>query len=181
MKTLKEENGTLMIEAALAMICCMIVLMLVMSLGFLVYQRSLMVIVANQVSEEISATYKLKDCSDASSVTKNDVTGVKLYRNVFHVSSYKSSNKTKAENLASTRLTKTTLADDDGGFSVTLDRIGDDIGRYHYKITVKNKYSYLFGGLLDEMGFTGFNTLSATTYSGCNCLYRWSRFDQIYL
>ena len=165
MKTLKNEKGTIMIEATFAMICCMIVLMIVMGMGFLVYQRSLMIIVANQVSEEVSATYKLLDCSDAAEVTKTDVTGVKLYRNIFFCGTYKNANKTKAETLASTRLTQSSMAYDDGGFKVTLDRIGDDIGRYHYKITVTNNYTYLFGGVLSYWGIDGLNTLSATTYS----------------
>ncbi len=162
----KDEDGTIMLESVFCILASIIVLMLVMCMGFLAYQHSMMGIVANQMAEEVAVTYRFPDLQDATKVS-SDVNhhGVKFYRNNFIIAQvYNILNKQTLKEATETRLTKSTLAKDSGGYTVTLERIHDDIGRYHYKITVRNKYTFFFGGVLAMLGIDKTERLEATSY-----------------
>ena len=63
------------------------------------------------------------------------------------------------------RLPQTALAKAvNGEPTVSIEKIGDDIGRAHYEITVSQKYEFLFGGLLKWFGIDTSRNLSATSY-----------------
>lgn len=161
----KDEDGTMMLESVFCILATMIVIMMIMVMGFLVYQHAMMGIVANQVAEEIAVTYKFPEMKDASHVSKKDILGVGHFRNVFfREESFREGNEKTLKKIARTRLTKSSLAKDAGGYEVTLERINDDIGRYHYKITVKNKYTFFFGEILNLLGLEETERLKATTY-----------------
>lgn len=162
-KYCKDESGAVMLESALCICAALIVIVMFMALGFLVYQHSMMGIVANQVAEEIAATSKLKNVADASTVTHTDVVGVRNYRGI-KMSDFTKANTTKAKNLAQTRLTATSMAKDNGGFNVDVKRVSDRMGRAHYEIVVTNKYVTLFGDTLSTLGFTSSTPFTATSY-----------------
>lgn len=164
MKIIRDERGTMIIEATLCMIACMVVMVMVMAFGFIVYQKAMMGIVANQVAEEIAVTYKLRNVANSSEVTEEDVIGVGKYRYLIHADDFQADNETKLSIMAQSRLTQTSLAVDEGDYSVSVDRIADDIGRAHYEIVVTNKYSYLFEGLFTVLGMDVSDTLSAKSY-----------------
>ena len=164
MKILRDERGTMIIEATFCMIACMVVMVMVMAFGFIVYQKSMMSVVANQVAEEIAVTYKLRNVANSSEVTEDDVTGVGKYRYLIHSDDFQSDNENKLSLMAQSRLTQTSLAVDEGGYDVSVDRIADDIGRAHYEIVVTNKYSYLFEGLFNILGMDVSDTLSCKSY-----------------
>ena len=164
MKILRDERGTMIIEATFCMIACMVVMVMVMAFGFIVYQKSMMSIVANQVAEEIAVTYKLRDVANSSEVTEDAVTGVGKYRYLIYSDDFQSDNENKLSLMAQSRLTQTSLAVDEGGYDVSVDRIADDIGRAHYEIVVTNKYSYLFEGLFNILGMDVSDTLSCKSY-----------------
>ena len=66
--------------------------------------------------------------------------------------------------MANVRLTKSSLAKEDGGLSVNVETIVDDIGRRHYEVTVKQSYSFLLGDLLNFIGRTETQTIERTVY-----------------
>ena len=164
MKITRNESGAIMLEATFCLIACIVVILMIMSFGFIVYQRSMMGIVANQVAEEVAVTYKLRTVTDSSDVSESDVVGVGKYRYFLHSNDFVEDNCTKLSLLAQTRLTKTSLANDAGGFNVSIERKADDIGRAHYVIVVTNKYTYLFEGIFSTLNIDAANTLTATSY-----------------
>ena len=164
MKITRNESGAIMLEATFCLIACIVVILMVMSFGFIVYQRAMMGIVANQVAEEVAVTYKLRTVTDSSDVSESDVVGVGKYRYFLHSQDFVDANCTKLSILAQTRLTKTSLANDEGGFAVSIERRADDVGRAHYTIVVTNKYSYLFEGIFSTLNIDAANTLNAISY-----------------
>jgi hypothetical protein len=164
MKITRNESGAIMLEATFCLIACIVVILMVMSFGFIVYQRAMMGIVANQVAEEVAVTYKLRTVTDSSDVSESDVVGVGKYRYFLYSQDFVDANYTKLSILAQTRLTKTSLANDEGGFDVSIERRADDVGRAHYTIVVTNKYSYLFEGIFSTLNIDAANTLNATSY-----------------
>jgi hypothetical protein len=164
MKITRNESGAIMLEATFCLIACIVVILMVMSFGFIVYQRAMMGIVANQVAEEVAVTYKLRTVTDSSDVSESDVVGVGKYRYFLYSQDFVDANYTKLSILAQTRLTNTSLANDEGGFDVSIERRADDVGRAHYTIVVTNKYSYLFEGIFSTLNIDAANTLNATSY-----------------
>jgi hypothetical protein len=159
----------MIIEATFCMIATMVVLIMVMCFGFVVYQHAMMGIVCNQAAEEIAVTYKLKDVPDSSSVTLNDVTEVGKHRYwFFRIGEFKSANESKLSVYAQSRLTLTSLAIDNGGYDVSVDRVADDLGRTHYEVKVTNEYTYLFENIFNTFGQEPPTVLSATSYVADN-------------
>ena len=161
----KDEDGTIMLESVFCILATIIVLMMVMVMGFLVYQHAMMGIVANEVAENIAVSYKFPEMEDASNVSKYRVTLFQRYRETpVAAELIRYTNEKTLQKSAQTRLTNSSLAIDSGGYNVSLERIYDDIGRYHYKITVKNKYTFFFGEVLSILGIKETERLQATSY-----------------
>ena len=160
----QKERGAVMLESTYCILISIIMFFFLMSLGFFLYQNTVVSIVANDVAEEVSQTYKLRNVSDSSAVTPTDICGVGKYRYLFFSDSFNSKNEAKAASLANVRLTKSSLAKEDGGLSVNVETIVDDIGRRHYEVTVKQSYSFLLGDLLNFIGRTETQTIERTVY-----------------
>ena len=159
-----NERGAVMLESTYCILLVIIVFMFMMSFGFFLYQKAMVGIVTNEVAEEVAQTYKLKNVTDNSTLTSNDISGVGKYRYILNVSSLESTNEAKAYSFVDMRLSKTSLAKEDGGMTVNIETVVDDIGRRHYEITVKQRYSFLLGDLLNFIGQSGTQELQATVY-----------------
>lgn len=161
---IKDEHGAVMLESTYCILISIIVLMFMMSFGFFLYQKAMVTVVTNEIAEEVAQTYKLRNASDSSSVTPTDISGIGKYRYLFFASSFNSKNEAKAVSLANVRLTKTSLAEEDGTLYVDVETVVDDIGRRHYVVTLKQRYSFMLGDLLSFIGQADAQTLEATAY-----------------
>lgn len=161
---IRDEHGAVMLESTYCILISIIVFMFMLSFGFFLYQKAMVTIVTNDVAEEVAQTYKLRNVSDSSSVTRSDVSGVGKYRYLFFSLSFNVTNEIKAISLANVRLTQTSLAEEDGILYVDVETVTDDIGRRHYVVTLKQKYSFLLGDLLSFIGQADAQTLEATAY-----------------
>lgn len=161
---LKDEHGVVILEATYCIVLAIFVLMFLLSFGFFLYQNTMVSIVANEIASEISQTYKLRDVSDSSSVTSANIGGIGRYRYLLHESDFNAKNELKARNLAGTRLQQTTMAEENGTLQVDIKTVVDDIGRRHYEVTVRQKYTFLLGGLLEVIGQHEIQTVEATAY-----------------
>lgn len=110
----KDERGAVMLESTYCILISIFVLMFILSFGFFLYQKTTVTIVANEIAEEVSQTYKLRNVSDSSSISSTDISGVGKYRYLFFADNFNSKNEAKAITLANVRLTKTALADKAG-------------------------------------------------------------------
>lgn len=166
MRKRNKENGTIMLEATFCILVCIVVIMLLLSTGFFLYQKVMISVVANEVAENVTQTYKLLSAEDSSDISLEDVENVCIYRYYFFSSIYRKSNEKKGRAYANIRLSKTSLAQDDGTIPVvTIEQVHDDIGRFHYEITVKQHYTFLWGELLEWIGIPGSQEMTATAYA----------------
>lgn len=161
---IKDEGGAVMLESTYCILVAILVLMFMVSFGFFLYQNAVVTIVANELAEEVSQTYKLRNVVDSSSLTASDISGIGKYRYLFFADSFNSKNEAKLKNLANIRLSKTSLAKKDGSITVNVETIVDDIGRRHYEVSVTQKYSFLLGDLLSFIGQKDTQTISRTIY-----------------
>ena len=160
----KAEGGAIILESTFCILVSVFVLIFMISFGFFLYQQATFSIVANEIAEEITQTYKLRNVTNGSSVSDDDIVGIGKYRYLFFSYSFDSKNETKGYNIASVRLTKTDLAKNKGGLDVDVKTVVDDIGRRHYEVTLKQKYSFLLGDLLSVIGQQDIQTLEETVY-----------------
>ncbi len=144
-----------MIEATYCVTATIIVLMGIMAFGFIIYQRVMFSIVADQVAEEVVMTYKLENVKTCNEVTLSDVEDIGKYR--YFGSGLRNASLENAEEMADERLDKTSFAQEDGDMTVELEPFTDDLGRRHYKVTVTQPYKFLLGEMFDGTVFSSFN------------------------
>ncbi len=163
-KDIQKECGTVLLEGAFSVVVTILFLSFFLSFGFYIYQRTIIHIVANEIAEEIVVTYKFRDVDDCEDIALDKITNIGRYRNILHSSLFDTANEQKATSLANTRLSKTSLGKADGSAQVNIEKIGDDLGRVHYEVTVSQKYEFLLGDLLSLVGLSGVDTISSTVY-----------------
>lgn len=164
MKKYKKEQGSVMLESTYCLLISIIVLMFMISFCFFLYQHAVVGIVANEVAEEVAQTYKLRYITDNSNISSSDISGVGKYRYLFFSSSFNSKNEAKVYTIANARLSKTALAQEVGNLNVDVETVVDDIGRRHYEVTVKQKYTFLLGDLLSFIGQKDVQMIEETSY-----------------
>lgn len=168
----KGEQGAIMIEATWCVLLVMFVFLFMLSFGFLLYQRVTVQVVANEMAEEVAQTYKLKEVEDSSSVTVNDIGRIGKYRFLLFANSFETASEAKAKTLTASRLTQTLFATEEGTLSVDVERIPDDVGRYHLEVTVSQRYGFLLGDFLEFIGQDDVQNLESTVYvTGTDVLY----------
>lgn len=160
----KNERGAILLESTYCILISVFVLMFLISFGFFLYQKTTVTIVANEIAGEVSQTYKLRNVADSSLLSSSDISGIGKYRYWLFKNGFELKNKAKARNLADVRLTKTALAKKEEDLSVDIETVVDDIGRRHYEVTVRQKYSFLLGELLNLIGLKDVQTLETTVY-----------------
>lgn len=160
----KGEQGAIMIEATWCVLLVMLVYLFMLSFGFLLYQRVMVQVAANEIAEEVAQTYKLKKVEDSGSITVNDIGRVGKYRFLLFKDSFETANEAKAKTLTASRLTQTSFATEEGALSVDVERITDDVGRYHLEVTVSQRYGFLLGDFLEFVGQGDVQNLESTVY-----------------
>lgn len=158
-----EENGYLILESTFCYAICMLVIILLLSAGFYLYQLAMVNVVTNEVANEVAQNYKLRYVADSADVTQEDVVTVGKYRYLLFESSFKNAKRATVQRYTTSRLAKTSLAMGDSAPKVTIETVKDDIGRRHYRVTVSQKYTFLFGKILNWIGIEGKSTISASS------------------
>ena len=159
-----NERGAVMLEGVFGILVSILVMALLLSLGFYLYQRTVVRIVANEIAEEVAITYKLRNVGDSTSISLNDITGIGKYRYYLFANTFTRENEAKATALAGERLPKTALAKADGAPEVEITVVKDDVGRMHYEVTLRQDYTFLLGKILNLLGIEKSGTLSSTVY-----------------
>lgn len=160
----KDECGTVMLEGVFGVFVSIIVMAFLLSFGFYLYQQTMVDIVANEVAEEIVMTYKFRDVNDCSEITLDKVQNLGRYRYFLFAGQYDRANEQKATTLADVRLSKTSLAKIDSTPNVQIEKVGDDLGRMHYEVTLSQNYEFMMGEILSFVGLKDAETISTTVY-----------------
>ena len=161
---IKNEQGVIMIEGVFGVLVSIIVMAFLLSFGFYLYQQTMVDIIANEIAEEVVMTYKFRDVNDCADISLMDVQNVGRYRYILFAGQYDSANEAKGTTLANIRLSKTSLAQSNSAPKVEIEKIGDDVGRMHYEVTLTQNYEFMMGDILSLVGIPEAETLSSTVY-----------------
>lgn len=161
------ERGELMIESMIVVIITMFVLIWLLGLGFLYYQRYVAVVTTNDVAVKIASTYN-NPTSDVimGYVTTEDLSGRNLYRN-FTAGNLRDINEQRAEAYVKYRLDQMDFTGAVDTVDVKLELVRDSAVRKHVKIITECTLNTPFGSAFKILGMEPKQTYTLTACADC--------------
>ena len=166
-----SESGEVMLEGMIVTVITVFILIWLLGLGFLYYQRYVTTIVTNDAAVKIASTYN-NPTSDIimGYVTTEDLSSRDLYRN-FTTSSpssdLRATNEDRAECYVKYILDKSNFAGTVKDVEVELTLVSDSLVRKHVLITTTCSYDTPFGQIFSMFGMERSSTYSATACADC--------------
>lgn len=156
------ESGEIMLEGMIVIIVTMLMLVWILGVGFLYYQKYTVRIVTNDVAKKLGSTYD----SPSSDIimgyeSQEDITKkrIELPADSVHV------NQLRAESYVKYILDKANFYGTVQGVKVTVEPTKDAFSRSHLKITTECTFKTPFGEALEFMGMDSTITYSVTAYA----------------
>ena len=168
-----QQQGEIMLEAALIFVPILLLLLMLLSLSFFFYQTALMTSVANEIAADIGKNYKFTELEmGQDTITLDDVTEARMFRmnfgKGFGKNSMEGKHKKRGANYAKWRVGLTTLGLDAEDVTVECEIKGSGVGRAYVEVKVSQKTGFFLSEILDFLGITEKNTMfSCTAYAEC--------------
>ncbi len=165
---IKKEDGEIMLESILVMIPTLFVLIFLLSLGFLLYQKWNIQYVADDIASKIATSFEYLDEDVPTTVVSlEDAQEVLLYKYLFNLDDYEELNNTKANNYGSHLLQLTGYGNGVGGETIQLTVEEDSLARRHIRVVITGTYRIPFAEGLEVFGMDGTRTFTAVSYAEC--------------
>lgn len=165
----QKERGEIMLEGMIVMIITMLMLVWILGVGFVYYQRYTMTIVTNDVAAKIASTFRNPD-SDVfmGYIDTQAITGRDLYRGSSAQAAYLvSANQNRATNYVKYILDKANFNNTIQDVDVALELVQDSNYRRHIQITTTCTFNTPFGEGLEVFGMSGQRIYTATACADC--------------
>lgn len=165
----KSQSGEVMLEASFILVTVLLLLMALLSISFLFYQKSVMNSVAMEIASDVAKNYKYTEMEiGKQEIELSDVTSTKMFRMSFAKNSIENAHEDRAENYAEPRVNLTSLGINKENLDVDCEITSSSIGRAYVKVTVSQKTDYFLSGILDMMGIADEEVaFKATAYAEC--------------
>lgn len=162
----RGDSGSLMIDGMIAMLITIMLLVFLMSFGFLLYQRWMVSSIANDTATRLAQSYPYPNADPVIGYLNVDMlSNVPLFR--YMGEGLKAENQEKGENYGLWSLKLSSLAYPVDGPHITVCAPADSLGRRHVQVKVTAEYEIPFGGALQYFGLDGTITYQATGYAVC--------------
>lgn len=167
----QKEQGAIMLEGMIVMVITMIMLVWILAIGFIYYQKYLVTITTNDVAVKIAATYA-NPSSDIvmGYMTGDEIANRNIYRNLFGGDdSLLEIQGNKASKYVVHMLKKTNFAGvvDESNIHVDLKLIDDSWTRKHVEVTTECTFNTPFNIALDYFGMGKTTTYKAAACADC--------------
>lgn len=164
----KNENGEIMLESILVVIPTLFILVFLLSLGFLLYQKWNIQYLADDVAEKVALRYEYIDEElPTPSIELKDAQKTVLYKYLFHMDDYLKATSRKAQDYGSLLAKKTGYGTGSGDEVIEVEQEEDSLARRHIQVTVTGTYRIPFSEGLEIFGIDGERTFSAVSYAEC--------------
>jgi hypothetical protein len=149
----KNEKAEIMLEGMIVIIITLFILIWILAVGFIYYQRYITNIVANDTAVKIASTYN-NPTSDIvmGYVTTEELQSRDLYRGFTAESKLKDINEERAKAYVKYMLDNTNFNGVVKNIDVQMELVEDSIFRKHIKITINCTYNTPFGDALNYFG-----------------------------
>jgi len=166
--TSRKERGAVMLEGMIVVLVTMMILVWLISLGFVYYQRYLVTAITNDACTKVAATYNNADSDIVMGfVNSSDITNRNLYRSVSQGDAQFSVNKEKAEQYINYRLKKTNFVGTLKSVNVKMQLVKDSPTRQHVFLETSVTFNTPLGFALDFFGMKGTQVFSSSARSDC--------------
>ena len=163
---MKKESGAIMFEGMLVIIITIAMLIWILGVGFIYYQRYLVTIVTNDATSKISSVYYNTDCDIVIGYVETESLPLKnLYRDNGG-DALKEINENRAQAYVEYNLKKMNFSGVMDDISVQLDFVNDSVLRKHIEITTIATFKTPFLSQLN-VGMDGILTYQATSRADC--------------
>ena len=168
---LNDDSGEVMLESTIIFTITIFLLLALLSIGFIFYQKAMLNSVADEIASSVGATFKFKD-SDLMEreIGSNELSSNQMYRYMFHRDDTLDAKKIKAKEYIGKRVRLTNL-----GISNKTPKVEDiklytdNIGRFHVTVDVSMETEILFMGVLKYFNIID-STPRFTASSSAECL-----------
>ena len=165
-----RQSGEIMLEASFILVIVIILMLAILSIGFLIYEKVMLVSAANDLAATIAENYKFVGMElGEREIGVDDVAAEKMYRLWFAVPSMESRYKIHADEYAENTVSKLSLGV--GGGEPTIDECDiqvDGFGRAHVIVKISAEREIFLGGVLESLGIADRETLfSAQATADC--------------
>lgn len=164
------ERGEIMLESTIIITLTLMILVWLLALGFVHYQRYVTTVVTNDAAVKIAATYN-NPTSDIimGYVTTEDLRDRPLYRHFTDASKGKlyRDNQDRTEAYVKYMLDRTNFMGVVKNVDVEMKLVNDYMGRQHVEVVTQCAFNTPFAGLLDYFGMDEVSTYEATASAEC--------------
>lgn len=166
------ERGEIMVESTIIVTLTLMILVWLLALGFLHYQRYVATVVTNDAAVKIAATYN-NPTSDIimGYVTSEELWERDLYRNFGDkdtVGSLYQTNQKRTEAYVKYMLDRTNFMGVVKDVDVKMTLVHDSLGRRHIEVVTRCAFNTPFAGLLDYFGMGEVATYESTASADCS-------------
>lgn len=167
MEKSKHDAGEIMIEGTIIMVLTMLIMVWILGVGFVYYQRYLVTAITNDAAVKIAATYNNPDSDIIMGyITTENLSERDLYRN-FNNNSLFAVNESKADAYVQYLLKKTNLAGTIKEVNVEMKLVQDNALRKHVEITTICTFNTPFGSALKLFGMKETATYKSVSRADC--------------
>ena len=166
-RVMAEECGAIMLEGMIVMVITLFVLIWILGLGFVYYQRYITTVVTNDAAAKIAATYN-NVSSDIimGYVNTEALSGRNLYRR-FEADDLQAANEERASAYVKYVLDKANFSGVVDSVDVELKLVMDSTLRRHVELTTTCMYQTPFGEGLELFGMDGAMTYQVKACADC--------------
>ena len=163
---IRDETGSLMLDGMIAMLITIMLLVFLMSIGFLFYQQWMVSNIANDTATRIAQSYVYPNTDPVIGYVNVDLMdNVSLFR--YLGDDLERENEDKGEKYAAWPLGTSSLAYPVSDPEIEVDVVSDSLARRHVEVTVRAEYEIPLGGALQYFGLDKTMTYEATGYAVC--------------
>lgn len=167
LKHAKKESGEVMIEATIVMVVTLLMLVWILGVGFLYYQKYVVRIATNDVAKKIANSYE----SPTSDIIMGYISSSDLDKKTVYSSDEMTEiNALRTESYVNYIVEKANLYGTVENVDVTLEYQKDAMGRSHVKVTTECTFDTPFGEGLELFGMSGMQTYVVTAYADSTSL-----------
>ncbi len=151
----RGERGAIMLEGMIVMVITLFVLIWILGLGFVYYQRYITTVVTNDAATKIASTYNNIDSDIIMGYVNTEaLTGRNLYRR-FSADTLHGANEDRAAAYVRYILDKANFVGVVDSVDVELELVLDSVLRRHVELTTTCTYNTPFGEGLELFGMSG--------------------------
>ncbi len=162
MRKRNRESGEVMIESTVVIVITLLMLVWILAIGFIYYQKYVVSIATNELAKKVAVTYDSPNSDIIMGyVSAKDVAGKRIY----FKGDVTDENKDRADSYMNYMMNKANLFGTVKDVKVEIEYTGDATGRSHVKVTTECTFNTPFGLFLEGFGMSGTTTYRVSAYA----------------